>query len=79
MTTRIAIPTATPTATRMDADQWVPRNFRNVRWLDRDHNGIPERATFLDRAGRIVQVWLDTTGTDAPTAYSSIRTAGSFE
>jgi hypothetical protein len=44
---------------RSMADQWLPRGIRNVRFLDRDRNRVPERATFLDGAGRIAQVWLD--------------------
>jgi hypothetical protein len=41
---------------RSMADQWLPRGIRNVRFLDRDRNRVPERATFLDGAGRIAQV-----------------------
>jgi hypothetical protein len=44
---------------RSSADQWLPRGIRNVRLLDRDRNRVPERATFLDGAGRIAQVWFD--------------------
>jgi hypothetical protein len=44
---------------RSAADRWLPRGIRNVRFLDRDRNRVPERATFLDGAGRIAQVWLD--------------------
>jgi len=44
---------------RSPADQWMSRDVRSVRWTDVDRNGVPERATFLDTAGRIAQVWLD--------------------
>jgi len=44
---------------RSAADQWLPSGVRNVRLLDQDRNRVPERATFLDGAGRIAQVWLD--------------------
>lgn len=44
---------------RSPADQWLPGGIRNVRLLDQDRNRVPERATFLDGAGRIAQVWLD--------------------
>ena len=44
---------------RSSADRWLPRGVRDVRYIDRDRNGVPERATFFDRAGRIAQVWLD--------------------
>lgn len=45
---------------RSAADRWVPGGVRNVRYIDQDRNRVPERATFLDGAGRIAQVWLDT-------------------
>ena len=44
---------------RASADRWLPSGVRNVRYLDQDRNRMPERATFLDGAGRIAQVWLD--------------------
>ena len=44
---------------RSSADQWLTRDVRDVRFLDRDRNGVPERATFLNTAGRVAQVWLD--------------------
>lgn len=44
---------------RANADRWLPSGVRNVRYVDQDRNRLPERATFLDGAGRIAQVWLD--------------------
>lgn len=44
---------------RSPSDQWVPRDARRVRWTDPDRNGVPNRALFLDAAGRVAQVWLD--------------------
>lgn len=44
---------------RATADRWLPNGVRNVRYVDQDRNRMPERATFLDGAGRIAQVWLD--------------------
>lgn len=45
---------------RTTSSRWLPSTVRDVRFFDADRNGKPERAIFLDKANRIVQVWLDT-------------------
>lgn len=45
-----------------DVERWLRRTDAQARVTDRDGDGIPERVTWIDGAGRIVQVWTDRDG-----------------
>jgi hypothetical protein len=42
-----------------DARRWLGDRATTVRYDDRDRNGRPERATWYDRNGQLVQEWID--------------------
>jgi hypothetical protein len=42
-----------------DVSRWLGRDVSQARTVDRDRNGLPERVTWLDGAGRVLQVWVD--------------------
>jgi hypothetical protein len=42
-----------------DVRRWLGDRATSVRYDDRDRNGRPERAMWYDRAGRLVQEWVD--------------------
>jgi hypothetical protein len=42
-----------------DVRSWLGDRATSVRYDDRDRNGRPERALWYDRAGRLVQEWVD--------------------
>lgn len=39
--------------------RWVGERTFRVELIDADRNGVPERAEWLNRSGKIVQVWTD--------------------
>ena len=45
-----------------DVSRWLGDGGYTVRYADSDRNGRPERASWLDGAGRVVQQWVDTNG-----------------
>lgn len=45
-----------------DVERWLRRTDAQARVTDRDGDGLPERVTWIDAAGRIVQVWTDRDG-----------------
>jgi hypothetical protein len=45
-----------------DVKSWLGENAYQVRYVDRDRNGLPERASWLDEQRRTVQVWIDSDG-----------------
>jgi hypothetical protein len=45
-----------------DVERWLQRTDAQARVTDRDGDGLPERVTWIDGAGRIVQVWTDRDG-----------------
>jgi hypothetical protein len=42
-----------------DVRRWLGDRATTVRYDDRDRNGRPERALWYDRAGQLVQEWVD--------------------
>jgi hypothetical protein len=42
-----------------DVQRWLGSRATSVRYEDRDRNGQPERASWYDRAGQLVQEWVD--------------------
>jgi hypothetical protein len=42
-----------------DVQRWLGSRATSVRYDDRDRNGQPERATWYDRGGQLVQEWVD--------------------
>jgi hypothetical protein len=42
-----------------DVRRWLGDRATSVRYDDRDRNGRPERATWYDRSGQLVQEWVD--------------------
>jgi hypothetical protein len=42
-----------------DVSRWLGNRAGSVRYDDRDGNGRPERASWFDAAGRLLQVWSD--------------------
>lgn len=42
-----------------DVARWLGTRAGSVRYEDRDGNGRPERVTWYDAAGRVLQVWSD--------------------
>jgi len=42
-----------------DVRRWLGNRASSVRYEDRDRNGRPERATWYDRSGQLVQEWVD--------------------
>jgi hypothetical protein len=42
-----------------DVRRWLGDRVTSVRYDDRDRNGRPERATWYDRSGQLVQEWVD--------------------
>jgi hypothetical protein len=42
-----------------DVERWLHRSDLQARVTDRDGDGLPERVTWLDPAGRVVQTWTD--------------------
>lgn len=42
-----------------DVRRWLGDRATRVRYDDRDRNGQPERAMWYDRAGQLVQEWVD--------------------
>jgi hypothetical protein len=42
-----------------DVRRWLGDRATSVRYDDRDRNGRPERAMWYDRAGQLVQEWVD--------------------
>ena len=45
-----------------DVRRWLGDRAASVRYDDRDRNGRPERASWYDRAGKLVQEWVDADG-----------------
>ncbi len=45
-----------------DVERWLQRSDAQARITDRDGDGIPERVTWIDGSGRIVQIWTDRNG-----------------
>lgn len=45
-----------------DVERWLQRSDAQARITDRDGDGIPERVTWIDPSGRIVQIWTDRNG-----------------
>lgn len=45
-----------------DVERWLHRTDVQARVADRDGDGLPERITWLDPAGRVVQTWTDRNG-----------------
>ena len=45
-----------------DVERWLRRTDLQPRLADRDGDGLPERVTWLDPAGRVVQLWTDRDG-----------------
>jgi hypothetical protein len=42
-----------------DTRRWLGDRVMTVRYEDRDRNGRPERASWYDRSGQLVQEWID--------------------
>lgn len=42
-----------------DVQRWLGDAVYQVRYVDRDNDGLPERVSWLDEARRTVQVWID--------------------
>jgi hypothetical protein len=42
-----------------DVRRWLGSSAASVRYEDVDRDRRPERATWFDRAGQVVQVWVD--------------------
>lgn len=42
-----------------DVQRWLGDRSYSVRYNDRDRDGRPERATWYDRAGQLLQEWVD--------------------
>ena len=42
-----------------DVHRWLGIAAATVRYEDRDRNGRPERASWYDGAGNLVQEWVD--------------------
>jgi len=42
-----------------DVRRWLGAGAASARYEDRDRNGRPERASWYDRAGELVQEWVD--------------------
>ena len=45
-----------------DVRGWLGEAAYQVRYVDRDRNGLPERVSWLDEARQTVQVWIDANG-----------------
>ena len=45
-----------------DVSRWLGNGSYSVRYADSNRDGRPERASWLDGAGRVVQQWVDTNG-----------------
>ncbi len=45
-----------------DVTRWLGDAAYQVRYVDRDRNGLPERVSWLDEDRRTVQVWIDADG-----------------
>lgn len=45
-----------------DVRRWLGDAVYQVRYVDRDRNGLPERVSWLDESRRTVQVWIDGNG-----------------
>jgi hypothetical protein len=45
-----------------DVRGWLGEAAYQVRYVDRDRNGLPERVSWLDESRRTVQVWTDSNG-----------------
>lgn len=45
-----------------DVNRWIGGTRVRVRYVDANGNGVPERVTFVNLKGEIVQVWNDTNG-----------------
>jgi|GEM_PF-890103 len=45
-----------------DVERWLRRSDAQARVTDRDGDGLPERVTWIDGAGQIVQIWTDRDG-----------------
>jgi hypothetical protein len=45
-----------------DVERWLHRSDLQARVTDRDGDGLPERVTWLDPSGRVVQSWTDRDG-----------------
>lgn len=45
-----------------DVERWLRRTDLQARVADRDGDGLPERVTWLDPSGRVVQSWTDRDG-----------------
>ena len=45
-----------------DVTRWLGGAAAQARTVDRDRNGLPERVTWLDAAGNVLQVWIDADG-----------------
>jgi hypothetical protein len=42
-----------------DVERWLGVDAVSARYQDADRDGKPERATWVNRAGQIVQIWID--------------------
>ena len=45
-----------------DVTRWLGDAVYQVRYVDRNRDGLPERVSWLDEARRTVQVWIDANG-----------------
>ena len=45
-----------------DVTRWLGSSVAQARNVDRDRNGLPERVTWLNGAGQVMQVWIDSDG-----------------
>lgn len=45
-----------------DVSRWLGPNPLTARYVDANRNGVPERATWRNSRGEVVQVWIDSDG-----------------
>jgi hypothetical protein len=45
-----------------DVSRWLGSSASSVRYADSNRDGRPERASWLDASGRVLQQWIDTNG-----------------
>jgi hypothetical protein len=56
-----------------DVIRWIGDQDVTVRYTDADRDGVPERATWLDQQGGLVQVWTDRARTGRATRVEFFR------
>jgi len=56
-----------------DVIRWLGDQDVTVRYTDADRDGVPERATWLDQQGSVVQVWTDRARTGRATRVEFFR------